>query len=187
MTPSDLSSVDDRHQHTMLLRRHRHLLNPRLWQWPSTPVMTASGTTMTMPATPMKGDATLPSRVGSVKKWGVRRRRGTISTPSEVIGGLFSYYSFLFSIHFLIYHSFHQPNRKHKLPLAVLLVQNPNVGFLLHMKHQCPRRIPQHLVVLPPQQKSNTHIRIGLVFRPSSGTGSPGAPFFRTFRMKRTE
>ena len=51
---------------------------------------------MTMLATPTKGSATLMSRIRSVKKWGMRRRRGTSSTPSEVIGGLFSYYPFFF-------------------------------------------------------------------------------------------
>ena len=30
----------------------------------------------------------------SGKKWGMRGQRGTSSAPSEVIGGLFSYYSF---------------------------------------------------------------------------------------------
>ncbi|KIM35749.1 hypothetical protein M413DRAFT_325892 [Hebeloma cylindrosporum] len=44
-----------------------------------------STTTMPTPATPTKGGATLLSRIGSVKKWGVRRRRGTSSTPSEVV------------------------------------------------------------------------------------------------------
>ena len=34
------------------------------------------------------------SRIGRVKKWGVRKRRETISAPSEVIGELF--FSFLF-------------------------------------------------------------------------------------------
>jgi len=38
---------------------------------PSVPVMTASGSTMTMPATPTKGGATLMSRIGSVKMWGM--------------------------------------------------------------------------------------------------------------------
>ena len=43
---------------------------------------------MTIPATPTKGGATLLSRIESVKQWGMRRWRGTSSTPSEVIGTL---------------------------------------------------------------------------------------------------
>ena len=53
-----------------------------------------------MLAAPTKGGATLMSRIGSVKKWGVRRRKGTSSTPSEIIGGLFSYYSNFFPVIF---------------------------------------------------------------------------------------
>jgi len=52
---------------TMSLSRYRHyLLNLRFWTMPSVPVMTVSGSTMTMPATPTKGGATL---IRSVKKW----------------------------------------------------------------------------------------------------------------------
>jgi len=56
------------------------------------PSVTASGSTMTMPATTTKGGMTLLSRIGSVKGWGVKKWRGTSSTPSEVIGGLFLFY-----------------------------------------------------------------------------------------------
>jgi len=73
---------------------------PSVLAMPSAPVMTASGSTMTMLATPTKGGATLMSRIESVEKWGVRRRKGTSSTPSEVIGALFSYYSFFFLVIF---------------------------------------------------------------------------------------
>jgi len=94
-TPSDLSSVDERHQHHHLLKSMPPLpTQPSVLTMPSVPVMTALGSTNTMPATPTKGGATLMSRIRSVKKWGMR---GTISTPSEVIGGLFSCYSFFFS------------------------------------------------------------------------------------------
>jgi hypothetical protein len=41
-----------------------------------------------------KGGAMLMSRIGRVKKRGVRRQRETISAPSEVIGELF--FTFLF-------------------------------------------------------------------------------------------
>ena len=87
---SNASSVDE-------LRQHHHVLEPTppLPTQPSVSVMpfvAASGSTTTVPVTPTKGGGTLLSRIGSVKRWGVRRRRGTSSTPSEVIGG-----SFLFS------------------------------------------------------------------------------------------
>jgi len=44
-----------------------------------------------MPATPTKGGAMPMSRIGSVKKWFLRRR-GISSTLSEVMGGLFLVY-----------------------------------------------------------------------------------------------
>ena len=100
-----MSSMDERHQRHHVLESTLPLpTQPSVLTMPSVQVMTASGSTMAMPATPTKGGATLMSRIGSVKKWGVRRRRGTGSTPSEVIGGLFS---FFFPTHSLIYRSFH--------------------------------------------------------------------------------
>ena len=48
---------------------------------------------MTTPTTPTKGGAAIFSHIGSVKKCGVRKRRGTSPTPSEVIG------RFLFIFH----------------------------------------------------------------------------------------
>ena len=48
---------------------------------------------------PTKGSTTFLSRIGSVKKWGVRRRRGTSSTPSEVLGGFF--FLFLYLSHYV--------------------------------------------------------------------------------------
>jgi len=92
-TPSDVSSVDERHQHHPVLEP-----TPPLPTQP--PVMAASGFAMTMPVTPTKGGATLMSRIGSVKKWGVRRRRGTSSTPSEIIGRLFFLPFVCFPSHF---------------------------------------------------------------------------------------
>ena len=86
--------------------------------------------------------------------------------------GCFLNILFFFS-HFLIYCSFHQPNRNLKKPLTVLLVQEP-LCCPLRMNYQRQHLIPQHRTVLPPQQTPNTPIRIGL-FRASSGTGSPGA------------
>ena len=160
-TPSDVSSVDERHQHHRVLEPTPPLpTQPSVLAMPSAPVMTASGSTMTMPATPTKGGVTLMSRIGSVKKWGVRRRRGTSSTPSEIIGRLFFLLFNFFSSHFLIYHSFHQPNRNHKMPPTVLLVQEPPCR-LLRVNYQHHRRIPQLRTVLPPQQTPIIRIPIG--------------------------
>ena len=92
-----MSSVDERHQHHHVLEATLPLAQPSVWAILSAPVMTASGFTMTMPATPTKGGAMLLSRIVCIKKWGMRRR-GTISTPSEVIGALFFYHSFLFLV-----------------------------------------------------------------------------------------
>jgi len=79
------------------LRQHHHVLEltPPVPIQPSVsamPSVTASGSMMTMPATTTKGGTTLLSQIGSVKRWGVRKWRGTSSTPSEVIGGLFFYF-----------------------------------------------------------------------------------------------
>jgi len=97
-TPSDLSSVDERHQHHHLKSTPPLPTQPLVLTMPSVPVVMASGSINTMPATPTKGSAMLMSHIRSVKKWGMRQ---TISMPSEVIGGLFSCYSFFFPIHFL--------------------------------------------------------------------------------------
>ena len=94
-TPSDVSSVDEHHKYHPVLELTPPLpTQPSVLAIPSAPVMSASRSMMTVPATPTKGGATLMSRIGSVKKWGIGRRKGTSSTPSEVIGGFFSYYSF---------------------------------------------------------------------------------------------
>jgi hypothetical protein len=94
-------SVDERHKYHPVLELTPPLpTQPSVLAMPSALVMAASGFMMTMSATPTKGGTTLMSRIGSVKKWGVRRRRGTSSKPSEVIGGFFSCYSFLFSVIF---------------------------------------------------------------------------------------
>jgi len=87
---SNVSFVDELCQHHHVLE-----LTPPVPTQPSVsamPSVTASGSTMTMPATTTKGGMTLLSRIGSVKRWGVKKRRGTSSTPSEVIGGLFLFY-----------------------------------------------------------------------------------------------
>jgi len=81
----------------MRVYQYRHVLestpplptHPSVLTMSSVLVMTASGSTMTMPTTPTKGGATPMTRIGSVRKWGVRRRRETSSMPSEVLGGLF--------------------------------------------------------------------------------------------------
>ena len=146
---------DQRRPWMYLLCQHHHVLKPTpplpthslVLTTPSVPVMTASGSTMTMPAT------------GSLEKWGVRRQKRTSSTPSEVIGGLFSYY--FFSSHFLIYLSFHQPNPNPKTPSTILLVQEPPCR-LLHVNYQRHRPIPQHRTALPPHETPNTRKRIGL-------------------------
>lgn len=106
---SDVSSVDE--------HRHRHVLHPIPPQssaMPSqVPMTIASGSTTT---TPTKGGTTLVSRIESVKKWGVRWRRGTSSTPSEVIVMLFLLLLFFFSTHFLTYRSVQPPNHNHRTP-----------------------------------------------------------------------
>ena len=80
---SDVFSVGVHH--------HHHILEPTppLPTQPSVlsaPMTTCLGSTTTLPAASTEGGATLMSCIGSVKKWGVRRPRGT---PSEVVGGLF--------------------------------------------------------------------------------------------------
>ena len=62
--------------------------------------------------------------------------------------------------HFLIYRSFHQPNHNPKTPLVILLVQEP-LCRLLHVNYQRHRPIPQHRMVLPPQEAPNTRMRVG--------------------------
>ena len=129
-TPSDVSSVDEHHKyHPVLEPTLPSPTQPSVLAMPSARVMSASRSMMAMPVTPTKGGVMLMSHIRSVKKWGVRRRRGTSSMPSEVIGGFFSYYSF-FSQSFLIYRSFHQLNRYHQTPLTILLVQEPPCHFL---------------------------------------------------------
>ena len=95
---------------------------------------------MTMPATPRKGGATLMSCIGSVKMWGMRRQKGTSSTPSWWVGLLLF---FFFSCPFLIYRSFPQPNHNPKTPPIVLLIQEPPC-LLLHVNYQRHRPVPQH-------------------------------------------
>ena len=68
---SNVSSVDE-------LRQHHHVLEatPPLPTQPSVsamPSVMALGLTMTMPGTPTKGGMMLLSRIGSDKRWGVRR------------------------------------------------------------------------------------------------------------------
>ena len=66
--PTDVSFVDELHQRHPVLEPTPPLpTQPLVLTMPSAPVMMASGSTMTMPATPMKGGATLMSRIGSVK------------------------------------------------------------------------------------------------------------------------
>ena len=89
---------DQRRPQMCLLCQRHHVLkptpplptHPSVLTMPSAPVMMASGSMMTMPTTLTKGGATLMSRIGSVEKWGMRRRKETSSTLSEVIGGLLS-------------------------------------------------------------------------------------------------
>jgi hypothetical protein len=95
----DVSSADERHRHHRVLEPIPPLPTwPSVLAVPSVPVTMALGSTTTIPATPMKGGATLLSRIESVKKWGVRRWRGTSSTPSEVIGMLFLIFDFFRAI-----------------------------------------------------------------------------------------
>jgi len=92
---SDVSSTDEYHR---VLEPIPPLpTQPSVLATPSVPVTMASGsTTTTTPVTPTKTGATLFGRIGSVKKWGVRSRRGTSSTPSEVIGR----FLFIFFLYF---------------------------------------------------------------------------------------
>lgn len=134
-TPSDVSSVDERYQ-------RRHVLEPTppsltqlsVLAMPSAPVMTASGSTMTMPATPTKGGARLLSRTGSVKKWAVRGWRATSSTLSEVIG------RFFFIFHF--FQALQQPSHNSTTTLTTHLVQKPPC-CLLRANYQYHRHVPQ--------------------------------------------
>jgi len=69
-TISDVFSVYEyRHHH--ILEPTSSLLNPVF----SAPMTTASGSTTTPPTASTGCGATLMNRIGSVKKWGVRRRR----------------------------------------------------------------------------------------------------------------
>jgi hypothetical protein len=82
---SDVSSVDEHHRRCL----------------PSAPVTMASALTTTMPTTPTKSGTALLSRTGSVKKWDVRRQRGTSLAPSEAIGMLtLLFFFFFFCIYF---------------------------------------------------------------------------------------
>ena len=100
-TPSVVPSADERYQHHHVLEPTPPLpTHPSVLTMSSVLVMTDSGSTMTMPTTPTKGGVTLMTCIGGVKNWGVRRRRETSSAPSEVIGGLFSYYSIVSPIIF---------------------------------------------------------------------------------------
>ena len=66
-TTSNVSSVDEHHQHHHVLEPTPPLpTHPSVLTMPSVPVMTASVSTMTIPATPTKGGATLMSRIASV-------------------------------------------------------------------------------------------------------------------------
>ena len=72
VSPSDVSSVDEHRQHHHVLELTPPLpTQPLVLTMPSEPVMTASGSTIIILATPMKAGTTLMSRIGSVKKWGV--------------------------------------------------------------------------------------------------------------------
>ena len=91
---SDVFSMDEYHNHHHVLEPILPLFTqPSVLVTPSVPVTTAQSTMTTTPAIPLKGGVALFSRIGGVKKWGVRRRRGTSSTSSEVIG------RFLFIFH----------------------------------------------------------------------------------------
>ena len=96
----DVSSADERHEHHRVLEPIPPLPTwPSVWAVPSVPVTMALGsTTTTVPVTPTKGGATLLSRIGVVKKWGVRRWKGGQSTPSEVIGTLLLIFHFFRAI-----------------------------------------------------------------------------------------
>ena len=65
MPPSDVSSLDERHKHYSLESTPSLPTQPSVLTMPSVPVMMASESTMTMPATPTQGGATLMSHIGS--------------------------------------------------------------------------------------------------------------------------
>jgi hypothetical protein len=65
-----------------------------------------------------------------------------------------------FSSHFLIYRSFHQPNRNHQDAPDCTPRSKPPCR-LLRLNYQRHRPIPQHRTVLFPQETPNTCIHIG--------------------------
>jgi hypothetical protein len=153
---------------------------------PSVLVMTASGSIMTMLATLTRTSAALMSRIGSVKKWGMRRRRGTGSTPSEVIGGLFSFNSF-FSSHFLIYRSFHQRSAITRRPRPYSSSKDLHVVFYA-INAVAERSSPndRRRTVLPLQRTPNTPIRTGFFELPEAlAAQGPRRFFFRASRIER--
>ena len=120
-----------------------------------------------MPATPTKGDATLMSRIGSVKKWGVRRRKGTSSTSSEVIGGCFLTIFFFQSFSNLSF----LPSAESQSQVSLNHTPRPRTS------------IPRELTTSSsyPSTSNGTssagdtqHPHTHRFFQASSGTGSPG-------------
>jgi serine/arginine repetitive matrix protein 2 len=171
-TPSDVSSVDERHKYHPVLEPTPPLpTQPSISAMPSAPGMTASGSAMTMPATPTKGGATLMSRIGSVKKWGVRRRRGTSSTPSEVIGRLFSYYSFFFqsfsNLLFLLSAESQSPEAPDRTPRPKTSMSSFTRELSTSPSYPST---PNGTSSAADTQHTHTH----WFFRASSSTGSPG-------------
>ena len=160
-TTLNVPSVDERHQHyhvfepTPPLSTHSSVLT-----MPAVPVMTASVSTMTIPATPTKGGATLMSHIATVKKWGVRRRKRTNSTPSGIIGGLFSYSSF-FSPSFSNLPFLPSAESQSQDSAGHTPRPRTSMSSFTHVNYQRHRPIPQHRMVLPPQETPNTRMRVG--------------------------
>ena len=131
---SNVSSVDELHRHHQVLELTLPLpTQPLVW-------VMSSGLTTIMPATPTKGPTMLLSHIRSDNGWGVRRKRGTSSTHSEVIGGLFLFL-FLFFGQFSNYRSIEQPNHNHTITLTALHIQKPSYP-LFGTKHQHHCHIP---------------------------------------------
>jgi len=90
---SDVFSVDEHHLRHVLELKPPLPTQPSVSAMPSAPVAMASASTTTMPSTPTKtkGGTALLSRT-SVKKWDVRKRRGTSSTPFGMLVFIFIFF-----------------------------------------------------------------------------------------------
>jgi len=137
-----------------------------------------------MPATSTKGGVTLLSRIGSIKKWGVRRRRGTSSTSSEVIGGFFFIPLISFNPFYnLSFHLATEPQSQ-DAPDHTARPKNSMSSFTRELSTSSS--YPSTLNGTSSAADTH-HTHTHCFFRASSGTGNPGASskFFCVSRIKR--